>query len=94
MGVNYTFLGGKLYWQGVSKTKKVKNPYSTATWNLLQYLLPQLSRLVRSKLEVESSRSSTRTHFKVLGLEGQVLGLEASSPQKLACLRLEDTIIF
>ena len=35
--------------------------------------------------EVESSR----THFEVLGL-----GLEASSPQKLACPRLEDNTIF
>ena len=45
-------------------------------------------------LEVESSR----THFEVLGLglEGQVLGLglEASSTQKLACPRLEDSTIF
>ena len=40
--------------------------------------------------EVESSR----THFEVLGLEGQVLGLEASSPRKLACPRLEDSTIF
>ena len=41
---------------------------------------------------------SSRTHFEVLGLglEGQVLGLglEASSPQKLACPRLEDSTIF
>ena len=48
--------------------------------------------------EVESSRTSlaSRTHFEVLGLEGQVLGLglEASSPRKLACLRLEDSTIF
>ena len=43
--------------------------------------------------EVESSRSSlvsrtsSRKHFVVfgLGLEGQVLGLEASSPRKLPC---------
>ena len=43
-------------------------------------------------LEVESSRP----HFEVLGLglEGQVLGLEASSPRKLACPRLEDSTIF
>ena len=38
---------------------------------------------------------ASRTHFEVLGLglEGQVLGLglEASSPQKLACPRLEDS---
>ena len=37
------------------------------------------------KLKVESSR----THFEVLGL-----GLEASSPRKLACPRLEDSTIF
>ena len=44
--------------------------------------------------EVESSR----THFEVLGLdlglEGQVLGLKASSPRKLPCPRLEDSTIF
>ena len=42
--------------------------------------------------EVESSR----THFEVLGLEGQVLGfgLETSSPRKLACPRLENSTIF
>ena len=56
--------------------------------------------------EVESSRTSlasrtsSRTDFEVLGLglglEGQVLGLglEASSPWKLACPRLEDSTIF
>ena len=37
------------------------------------------------RAEVESSR----THFQVLGL-----GLEASSPQKLACPRLENSTIF
>ena len=43
-----------------------------------------------------ASRTSSRTHFEVLGLEGQVLGLglEASSPQKLACPRLQDSTIF
>ena len=52
--------------------------------------------------EVESSRTSlasrtsSRTHFEVLGLEGQVLGLgfEASSSRNLACPRLEDSSIF
>ena len=56
--------------------------------------------------EVESSRTSlasrtsSRTDFEVLGLglglEGQVLGLglETSSPRKLACPRLEDSSIF
>ena len=44
---------------------------------------------------MESSRTSlaSRTHFEVLGLEGQVLGLEASSPRKLGCPRLEDSSI-
>ena len=39
---------------------------------------------------------SSRTDFEVLGLglEGQVLGLKASSPWKLACPRLEDSTIF
>ena len=37
---------------------------------------------------------SPRTHFDVLGLESQVLGLEALSPRKLPCLRLEDSTIF
>ena len=36
--------------------------------------------------EVEFSRTSSRTLFKVLGL-----GLEASSPRKLPCPRLEDS---
>ena len=56
----------------------------------------------RCKPEVESSRTSLKSsrtsHFEVLGLgfEGQVLGLglEASSPRKLACPRLEDSTIF
>ena len=41
--------------------------------------------------EVESSRTSlaSRTHFEVLGL-----GLEASSPRKLPCPRLENSSIF
>ena len=43
-----------------------------------------------------ASRTSSRTHFEVLGLglEGQVLGLEASSPRKLPCPWLEDSTIF
>ena len=60
------------------------------------------------RAEVESSRTSlasrtsSRTHFEVLGLglglEGQVLGLglglEALGPRKLPCPRLEDSTIF
>ena len=43
-----------------------------------------------------ASRTSSRTHFEVLGLEGQVLGLglEVSSPRKLTCPRLKDSTIF
>ena len=43
-----------------------------------------------------ASRTSSRTDFEVLGLGlgGQVLGLEASSPRKLACPRLKDSTIF
>ena len=45
-----------------------------------------------------ASKTSSRTHFEVLGLglEGEVLGLglEASSPPKLSCPRLEDSTIF
>ena len=37
---------------------------------------------------------SLRTYFEVLGPEGQVLGLEASSIQKLLCPQLEDSTIF
>ena len=38
-------------------------------------------------LEMESSR----THFEVLSLKSQVLGLEASSPRKLPCSLFEDS---
>ena len=43
-----------------------------------------------------ASRTSLRTHLTVLGFgfEGQALGFEASSPQKLTCPRLEDSTIF
>ena len=45
---------------------------------------------------MESSRTSwaSRTHFDVFGLEGQVLGLEASSPRKLPCPRSKTAIFF
>ena len=48
------------------------------------------------KLLLAAEVESSRTHFEVLGLEGQVLGLglEASSPRKLACPRLKDSTIF
>ena len=62
--------------------------------------------MTRYEAEMESlrtslaSRTSSRTHFEVLelALKGQVLGhslgLEASSHQKLACSRLEDSSAF
>ena len=45
---------------------------------------------------LKSLALASRTDFEVLGLEDQVLGLglEASSPRKLACPRLEDSTIF
>ena len=57
-----------------------------------------LSHIFQFLSEVESSRTSlaSRTRFKVLGLEGQVLGLglEASSPRKFPCPWFEDSTIF
>ena len=57
--------------------------------------IPEIRQMRRrsSRAEVESSRTSlaSRTDFEVLGLG---LGLEASSPRKLACPRLEDSTIF
>ena len=38
-----------------------------------------------------AARTLSRTHFEVLGLG---FGLEASSPRKLPCPRLEDSTIF
>ena len=64
--------------------------------NTLSHLLAE----VESSRTSLASRTSSRTDFEVLGLglglEGQVLGLglEASSPRKLACPRLEDSTIF
>ena len=59
-----------------------------------------MALIEHSELErVQSSEvEPSRTDFKVLGLglEDQVLGLglEASSPRKFACPRLEDSTIF
>ena len=44
----------------------------------------------RFKADVESSR----THFNVLDLEGQVLGFEANKSSKMSCPRLEDSTFF
>ena len=66
---------------------KTLNDGAITLYNIENYVTNSVK-----KTEVESSR----THFEVLGLEGQVLGLdlEASSPRKLACPRLEDSTIF
>ena len=59
-------------------------------------LLKQVLMIRGGVLEnVLSLRTSSRTHFEVLGLEGQVLGLglEALSPQKLPCPRLKNSTI-
>ena len=67
-----------------------KNTCKIKYAKVFEYLLPE----VESSRTSLASRTSSRTHFEVLGLEGQVLGLEASSPQKLASPRLEDSTIF
>ena len=56
--------------------------YSQRNWKKMFFLHAYFKGFLA---EVESSR----THFEVLGL-----GLEASSPRKLACPRLEDSTIF
>ena len=51
--------------------------------------LPQLSTEVESSTTSLASRTSSRTHFEVLGL-----GLEVLGPRKLPCPRLEESTIF
>ena len=71
---------------------EVNNTIVSDEQKIADYFNTYFSSIPKKLTEVESSR----THFEVLGLEGQVLGLglEASSPQKLACPRLEDISIF
>ena len=76
-------------------------PYGLKNMTLKILVAPKKNKQCYSS-EMESSRTSLasrtslRIHFEVLGLglEGQVLGLEASSPQKLPCSRLEDSTTF
>ena len=69
-------------------------------WNGMEQKNMSHEPEVESSRTSLASRTSSRTDFEVLGLglEGQVLGLglglEASSPRKLACPRLEDSTIF
>ena len=65
----------------ISEIKFQLQPFTTEATALTTFLLHYTTA------EVESSS----THFEVLGLG---LGLEASSPRKLACPRLEDSSIF
>ena len=65
-------------------------------WIKVKMPLPTLSGDIKvNEAEVESLKTSlalktsSRTNFEVLGL-----GLEASSPRKLPCPRLEDSTIF
>ena len=68
---------------------------------VLDFWVLNLSEVESSRTSL-ASRTSSRTHFEVLGLglglEGQVLGLglglETSSPRKLPCPRLEDSTSF
>ena len=79
--------------------KKVFEIFFQAISNLLAYPEFLIGRglnhkpyeMTSSKSGMESSRTSlvSRTHFEVLGL-----GMEASSPRKLPCPRLEDSTIF
>ena len=66
---------------------KTLNDGAITLYNIENYVTNSVK-----KTEVESSR----THFEVLGLglEDQVLGLEASSLRKLAVPRLKDSTIF
>ena len=67
---------------------------------ILKSLALALASKVKSLALALASRPQVLENFEVLGLglglEGQVLGLglEASSPRKLACPRLEDSTIF
>ena len=58
------------------------------TWGIKPSMMKWISEVESSRTSL-ASRTSSRTHYEVLGL-----GLEASSPRKLACPRLEDSSIF
>ena len=53
--------------------------------------MTQVCALFLAEVEISRTSLASRTHFEILGLEIQVLGLEGSSPQKLHCPRLEDS---
>ena len=90
------FLQGLLAFLPGSRSRFLTVDKSTLTPTVSKFLWRSLLAEVESSRTSLASRTSSRTHFEVLGLEGQVLGLgvEASSPRKLACSRLEDSTIF
>ena len=61
-----------------------------ANWTSGSVVMTILAEVESSRTSL-ASRTSFRTRFEVLGLEGQVLGfgLEASSPGKLPCPTVE-----
>ena len=90
-------------WNQLQPTSKtllwfIMDNCSQINWNSLicnNFMTSQWSLDYKLRL---SEVKSSRTHFKVLGLglEDQVLGfgLKASSPRKLPCPGIEDSIIF
>ena len=62
----------------------------------LQFLLGRAQNVIviKKTTVIKADVESSRTHFEVFGLEGQVLGLEVSSTRKLPCPLLEDSTIF
>ena len=82
-----------LYWEILSEIGFIEGMRTTWANNSVQPILSDKNiqeQNYDSFTEVESSK----THFEVLGLEGQVLGLQVSCPRKLVCPRLEDSSIF
>ena len=80
---NHFFLQSSSHFLNASVSILLNKKFMIASRNLVS------QPLLSYNTEVESSRTllASRTHF-------QVLGLEASSPRKLPCPRLEDSTIF
>ena len=62
---------------------------TTTTTKKQNLFISQISVKLRTKQQQKPEVESSRKHFEVLGL-----GLEALSPRKLACPRLDDSTIF
>ena len=65
-------------------------------YDLAKYviLLVKVKVVLNTELEPSMTLLTSTTHFQVLVLEAQVLGLEAYKSSKMSCPRLEDSIIF